>query len=132
MSNAESIFALRTGPRITGRQTVVASVISLDASNCRTGDTIEKRQVQAESQETVLKALGSAAEQLRRGLGESLASIGKYDAPIRDATAGDAIDGVAPLLVAYPTSTEQVAGVLRACAEHRLTVTARGAGTKIT
>ena len=65
-----------------------AYVISLDASNCRTGDVIEKRQVQAESKETVLKALGSAAEQLRRGLGESLASIGKYDAPVREATTG--------------------------------------------
>ncbi len=63
-------------------------VISLDASNCRTGDVIEKRQVQAESKEAVLKALGSAAEQLRRGLGESLASIGKYDAPVREATTG--------------------------------------------
>jgi eukaryotic-like serine/threonine-protein kinase len=63
-------------------------VISLDASNCRTGDVIEKRQVQAESREAVLKSLGSAAEQLRRGLGESLASIGKYDAPVREATTG--------------------------------------------
>jgi tetratricopeptide (TPR) repeat protein len=61
-------------------------VISLDASNCRTGDTIEKRQVQAASKDEVLKALGSAAEQLRRGLGESLASIEKYDAPIQGAT----------------------------------------------
>ena len=65
-----------------------AYVISLDASNCRTGDTIEKRQVQAESKETVLKALGSVAEELRRGLGESLASIGKYDAPVAEATTG--------------------------------------------
>ncbi len=65
-----------------------AYVISLDASNCRTGDVIEKQQVQADSKETVLKALGSAAEQLRRGLGESLASIGKYDAPVREATTG--------------------------------------------
>jgi tetratricopeptide (TPR) repeat protein len=63
-------------------------VISLDASNCRTGDVIEKQQVQAETTEAVLKALGSAAERLRRGLGESLASIGKYDAPVRDATTG--------------------------------------------
>jgi Flp pilus assembly protein TadD/predicted Ser/Thr protein kinase len=63
-------------------------VISLDASNCLTGDTIEKRQVQAENQESVLKALGTAAEELRRGLGESLASIGQYDAPVRDATTG--------------------------------------------
>ena len=63
-------------------------VISLDASNCRTGDTIEKRQVQAAGKDDVLKALGTAAEQLRRGLGESLASIEKYDAPIQGATTG--------------------------------------------
>ena len=61
-------------------------VISLDASNCRTGDTIEKRQVQAANKDDVLNALGRAAEQLRRGLGESLASIEKYDAPIQGAT----------------------------------------------
>jgi tetratricopeptide (TPR) repeat protein len=61
-------------------------VISLDATNCRTGDTIDKRQVQAASQEEVLSALGSAAGQLRRGLGESLASIEEYDAPIQNAT----------------------------------------------
>jgi serine/threonine protein kinase/tetratricopeptide (TPR) repeat protein len=63
-------------------------VISLDASNCLTGDTIEKRQVQAAGKDDVLKALGTAAEQLRRGLGESLASIEKYDAPIQGATTG--------------------------------------------
>jgi tetratricopeptide (TPR) repeat protein len=61
-------------------------VISLDATNCRTGDTIDKRQVQAGSQEQVLTALASVAGQLRRGLGESLASIEKYDAPIQNAT----------------------------------------------
>jgi eukaryotic-like serine/threonine-protein kinase len=63
-------------------------VISLAASNCRTGDTIEKAQVQAAGKDDVLKALGTAAGGLRRGLGESLASIGKYDAPIQDATTG--------------------------------------------
>jgi tetratricopeptide (TPR) repeat protein len=61
-------------------------VISLDATNCRTGDTIEKTQVQAPRKDDVLRALGEAAGQLRRNLGESLASIGKYDAPIQDAT----------------------------------------------
>ena len=61
-------------------------VISLDATNCRTGDTIEKTQVQAARKDDVLKAIGEAAGQLRRNLGESLASIGKYDAPIQDAT----------------------------------------------
>ena len=34
----------------------------------------------------MLKALGSAAGQLRRGLGESLASMEKYDAQIQEAT----------------------------------------------
>jgi tetratricopeptide (TPR) repeat protein len=61
-------------------------VISLDATNCRTGDTIEKTQLQAPRKDDVLKVLGDAAGQLRRNLGESLASIGKYDAPIQDAT----------------------------------------------
>jgi Flp pilus assembly protein TadD len=61
-------------------------VISIDATNCRTGDTIDKRQVQASSKDDVLKAVGRAAEELRRGLGESLASIEKYDAPIQGAT----------------------------------------------
>jgi len=61
-------------------------VISIDATNCRTGDTIDKRQVQATAKDDVLKAVGQAAEELRRGLGESLASIEKYDAPIQGAT----------------------------------------------
>jgi serine/threonine protein kinase/tetratricopeptide (TPR) repeat protein len=61
-------------------------VISLDATNCRAGDTIDKRQAKAASQDEVLTALGSAADQLRRGLGESLASIAKYDVPLREAT----------------------------------------------
>jgi tetratricopeptide (TPR) repeat protein len=61
-------------------------VISLDAVNCRTGDTIEKTQVQAAGKDDVLKALGEAAGRLRRNLGESLQSIGKYDAPIQEAT----------------------------------------------
>ena len=61
-------------------------MISLDATNCRTGDTIEKTQVQAARKDDVLKSIGEAAGQLRRNLEESLASIGKYDAPIQDAT----------------------------------------------
>ena len=63
-------------------------VISLDATNCRTGDTIDKAQVQAANKDDVLKALGTAAGQLRRKLGESLASMEKYDAPIQGATTG--------------------------------------------
>jgi eukaryotic-like serine/threonine-protein kinase len=61
-------------------------VILLDATNCRTGDSLEKEQVQADGKDDVLRALGAAASKLRRGLGESLSSIEKYDAPIQDAT----------------------------------------------
>ncbi len=50
---------------------------------------------------------------------------------VRDATAADAVDGIAPGLVASPTNTDQVAEVLRICAHHRLAVVARGGGTKI-
>jgi tetratricopeptide (TPR) repeat protein len=42
--------------------------------------------VEAESKERVLRALGDAATQLRRKLGESLASIQKYDVPLEQAT----------------------------------------------
>jgi len=61
-------------------------VISLDASSCKTGETIEKQQVQAANKDEVLKALGGSAQKLRRGLGESLASIDRYDARIQEAT----------------------------------------------
>jgi glycolate oxidase FAD binding subunit len=45
---------------------------------------------------------------------------------------GDAVDGVAPALVARPGSTEEVSGVLRVAAEQGLAVVPRGAGTKLT
>jgi tetratricopeptide (TPR) repeat protein len=61
-------------------------VITLEAFNAQTGDTIAQEQVQAESKEEVLRALGSAATKLRETLGESLASIQRFDAPIEHAT----------------------------------------------
>jgi serine/threonine protein kinase/Tfp pilus assembly protein PilF len=61
-------------------------VISLDALNCRTGDSLARSQFTAESKEKVLAALGEAATQLRNKLGESLASIQKFDRPIQEAT----------------------------------------------
>ncbi len=61
-------------------------VITLEAVNTQTGDIIARQQVQAESKEQVISALGSAATKLRERLGESLASIEKYDAPIQEVT----------------------------------------------
>ncbi len=50
---------------------------------------------------------------------------------VREATSDDAVDGVAPALVARPASTEEVAEVMRAAAAHGLAVVPRGRGTKI-
>jgi glycolate oxidase FAD binding subunit len=53
-------------------------------------------------------------------------------AGVAEATPDDAVDGVSVSLVARPVSTEEVAEVLRACAEHDLAVVPRGRGTKLT
>ncbi|HEX6189679.1 MAG TPA: protein kinase [Pyrinomonadaceae bacterium] len=61
-------------------------VITLEALNSQTGEAIAREQVEAESKEQVLKTLGGAATKLREKLGESLASIQKFDAPVEQAT----------------------------------------------
>lgn len=61
-------------------------VVTLEATNAQTRDTIALEQVEADSKEQVLAALGTAATNLRKQLGESLASIQKYDKPIHQAT----------------------------------------------
>jgi len=61
-------------------------VITLEAVNSQTGEAIAHQQTEAEGKEQVLKALGRAATAMREHLGESLASIRKFDAPIEQAT----------------------------------------------
>ena len=61
-------------------------VISLEALNGETGDTIAADQAEATNKEQVLKALGEAASRLREKLGESLSSIKDFDAPIEQVT----------------------------------------------
>jgi eukaryotic-like serine/threonine-protein kinase len=61
-------------------------VIGLDAVNCQTGDSLVKEQVSANQKEQVLKALDSAAITLRKKVGESLATVQKFDTPIAQAT----------------------------------------------
>jgi eukaryotic-like serine/threonine-protein kinase len=57
-------------------------VIGLNTVNCRTGDSLAQQQVQAARKEDVLKALGEAVTSLRPKLGESLATVQKYDVPL--------------------------------------------------
>jgi tetratricopeptide (TPR) repeat protein len=61
-------------------------VITLEAINAQSGDTIAREQAEAENKELVLKRLGEVATKLREKLGESLASIQKFDAPLEQAT----------------------------------------------
>jgi tetratricopeptide (TPR) repeat protein len=61
-------------------------VLTLEALNASTGDSLAQTQATANSKEEVLKALGSASSQLRMKLGESLASVQKFDMPLEQAT----------------------------------------------
>jgi len=83
-------LCLRTGSKaiIAGSISSLGSqyVIGLNASGCRSGDPLAEEQAQATSKEQVLKALSSAASALRAKLGESLASIQKFDVPIEATT----------------------------------------------
>jgi eukaryotic-like serine/threonine-protein kinase len=61
-------------------------VLGLKAVNCQNGDTLAEEQVTAASKEKVLNTLGDAASKLRRELGESLATVQKFDLPLAEAT----------------------------------------------
>jgi serine/threonine protein kinase/tetratricopeptide (TPR) repeat protein len=61
-------------------------VVTLNAINCHTGDSLAQEQAEASSKEQVLSAMGGAASKLRGRLGESLASIQKFDVPIEQVT----------------------------------------------
>jgi eukaryotic-like serine/threonine-protein kinase len=63
-----------------------AYVLGLKAVNCQSGDTLAQEQVTAASKEKVLDALGEAASKLRGELGESLATVQKFDVPLEQAT----------------------------------------------
>jgi eukaryotic-like serine/threonine-protein kinase len=61
-------------------------VVGVDAVGCSNGDTLAKEQEVAGTKADVLKALGKAASSLRAKLGESLATIQKFDVPVEATT----------------------------------------------
>ncbi len=61
-------------------------VIGLKAVNCLNGDTLAQEQATAAGKEKVLDVLGEAASKLRGQLGESLASVQKFDTPLAQET----------------------------------------------
>jgi len=63
-----------------------AYVITLNAQDCVNGEVLAEEQVQAPGKEEVLRVLGEGVSQFRERLGESLASIKRYDAPVEQAS----------------------------------------------
>ncbi len=61
-------------------------VVGLKAVNCRSGEPLGQQQVTANGKEKVLNAVGEAAAKLRSQLGESLATVQKFDVPLEQAT----------------------------------------------
>ena len=61
-------------------------VVGLKAINCQSGDTLAQEQVTVASKEKVLNALDKAASKLRTELGESLATVQKFDVPLSNVT----------------------------------------------
>lgn len=61
-------------------------VIGLRAVDCESGESVAEEQATASSKEAVLKTLDGVATKIREKLGESLASIQKFDTPIEQIT----------------------------------------------
>jgi serine/threonine protein kinase/Flp pilus assembly protein TadD len=61
-------------------------VIGLNAISCGGGDTLASEQETAADKRDVLKTLGKAAGELRTKLGESLATVEKFDVPVEATT----------------------------------------------
>ena len=83
-------------------------VVLLQAVNCQTGEAIGNEEVEAESREKVLWALGDATTKLRSRLGESLATIQKYNAPAEATTASlDALQAYSLAITAKYTEGDK-------------------------
>ena len=61
-------------------------VLQIRAVNCQNGATLAEEQVTATSKDKVVSALGQAAVKLRSQLGESLATVQRFDVPLEQAT----------------------------------------------
>jgi eukaryotic-like serine/threonine-protein kinase len=81
---------VRTGSKATVQGSISnlggQYVIGLNAITCDGGDTLASEQGTAVAKRDVLKTLGKAAGKLRSKLGESLATVEKFDVPVEAAT----------------------------------------------
>ena len=61
-------------------------LLGVRALNCQTGDTLASAEAEAENQDKVLDALQRVGNQMRQKLGESLASVNRFNKPLTEAT----------------------------------------------
>jgi serine/threonine protein kinase/tetratricopeptide (TPR) repeat protein len=80
-------------------------VLDLKAVNCHSGDLLAEEQATADGKEQVLKALGGASTKMRERLGESLASVQKYDAPPESVTTGS-LEALQAYTLAFDRTTK--------------------------
>ena len=81
-------------------------VLGLKAVNCQSGDPLAEEQVTAAAKEKVLDALGEAASKLRGELGESLATVQKFDVPLEQATTSS-LEGLKSYSLGRKTDSEK-------------------------
>src|SRR5947208_15509460 len=67
-------------------------VIGLDALNCQTGDELASEEVEADTREHVLRALGESVTMMRKKLGESRVTLQLDGAPV-EIPATSSLDG---------------------------------------
>jgi len=76
-------------------------LLTVKAVNCASGEVLASTNAQATDKDHVLGALGNASSEIRRRLGESLASLQKYNAPLDQVTTSSL-----PALQAYSQATK--------------------------
>jgi tetratricopeptide (TPR) repeat protein len=87
-------------------------VLSLKAVNCQSGDLLAQGQATAAAKEKVLAAVGDMAVKLRGELGESLATVQKFDVPLEQATTAS-LEALKAYSLGAKASRQITAGGLR-------------------
>jgi tetratricopeptide (TPR) repeat protein len=62
------------------------TLVALAATDCTSGSTIARQQVEVNRKEDVLRALGAITAEVREALGESRTSLAQHNVPIEEAT----------------------------------------------
>jgi tetratricopeptide (TPR) repeat protein/predicted Ser/Thr protein kinase len=83
-------LCIRTGNKVLLAGSIASLgreyVVGLEAVACNNGDVLAKEQAETSNKEAVLKVLGTVASSLRTKLGESLASVQKFEVPVAATT----------------------------------------------